>query len=101
MASLLLNFSIASVSCGLDAQSHCLTALATVGAGAITDGEARYRALVAMGTILNQGDPANLVHAKEYGLSAAVSDWMETAKRNGGAEAGKVAECAGFVAASL
>ena len=100
LATLLLNFSVDAVTSGSrEAQDHCITALCTSG-GEMTDGEARYRALVAIGTLLT-GLPSNAVVARDFGLAPTVSSWRDGARQMGGPEAEKVADCAGFVASSL
>ena len=96
LSSLMLNYAIAS--CDTDdeeGQKFSLTTLCMLCLEAITDPEAKYRVLVALGTLLNKSK-SNVTMAKSLEANTHVQTWKMTA-----GNVKKVEECASFVLASL
>ena len=84
LATVMVNLSVASCCLGGDAdpdreetQVQTLTSVVMLLLEAITESEAKYRTLVALGTLLEAGFPDNLRLAKEIGAVEAVQKWMD------------------------
>ena len=84
LATVMVNLSVASCCFGDDAdpdreetQVQTLTSVVMLLLEAITEAEAKYRTLVALGTLLKAGFPDNLRLAKEIGAVEAVQKWMD------------------------
>ena len=84
LATVMVNLSVASCCLGDDAdpdreetQVQTLTSVVMLLLEAITEAEAKYRTLVALGTLLKAGFPDNLRLAKEIGAVEAVQRWMD------------------------
>jgi hypothetical protein len=109
MATVILNIAVACCETGpsdskgvstvlAEAQVQCVTTIGMLLLEALTDVEARFRTLVALGTLLETGvvssECANL--AKEFRCKLAVERWRDEA---GGSK--KTIECANFLLAIL
>ena len=83
LATVMVNLSVASCCLGDDAdpdreetQVQTLTSVVMLLLEAITEAEAKYRTLVALGTLLEAGSGDNLRLAKEIGAADAVRKWL-------------------------
>lgn len=84
LATVMVNLSVASCCLGDHAdpdreetQVQTLTSVVMLLLEAITEAEAKYRTLVAVGTLLKAGFPDNLRLAKEIGAVEAVQKWLD------------------------
>lgn len=93
-STVLLNMSVASCSSQEDAlgQAQCVATIGSIFEN-ISDPEARFRILVALGT-LSEASHANRRLAKDLGVKEAVVEWQRAAA-NG--ELKKVKECAKLI----
>ncbi len=97
LTTVMLNVAVASCEGAVseekeEAQVQCVTSLAMLLFEALTDPEARYRALVAMGTLLASGVEDNMKLANELGVKASVELWRKEAT-----DSKKIRDCGAFV----
>jgi len=105
MASLMLNLCVAAVEDGdREGCDQLLTTLCILFLGSITDPEARFRVLVALGTLLasaaNFGITSVADSARDFNAAAGVEAWRTEASSSQQYPT-KVAECAVFVLSYL